>query len=78
MDGVEDKLKRRKEEHMTSDEVRRITERRNEDAAEMDECELEEAHRDEESSSYTYGNLVKIIEKNKDNIRKMGWCVRRY
>ena len=63
---------------MTSDEVRRITERRNEAAAAMDACELEEAHRDEESSSSTYENIVKIIEKNRDNIRDMGWCVRRY
>ena len=36
---------------MTSDEVRRITERRNEAAAAMDACELEEAHRDD-----TYGS----------------------
>ena len=63
---------------MTSDEVRRITERRNEAAAAMDECELAEAHRDEESSSSTFENVVKIIEKNRDNIRDMGWCVRRY
>lgn len=36
---------------MTSDEVRRITERRNEAAAAMDACELEEAHRDEVGES---------------------------
>ena len=63
---------------MTSDEIRRITERRNEAAAAMDACELEEAYRDEESSSSTFENVVKIIEKNRDNIRNIGWCVTRY
>ena len=32
---------------MTINEIRRITERRNEAAASMDECELAEAHRDD-------------------------------
>lgn len=63
---------------MTSDEVRRITERRNEAAAAMDACELEEAHRDEAGTYSTYETVVNIIEKNRDNIRNMGWCVRRY
>lgn len=62
----------------TYNDIRRVTELRNEAAAVMDECDLAEAHRDEESSSSTYDNIVKIIERNRDNIRKMGWCVRRY
>lgn len=65
---------------MTSDEVRRITERRNEAAAAMDACELEEAHRDEESSCSTFENIAHILENedSQNNLRRNGWCVRRY
>ena len=49
---------------MTSDEVRRITERRNEAAAAMDECELAEAHRDEESSARSSDYNMRAGEPN--------------
>ena len=52
---------------MTSDEVRRITERRNEAASEMDECELEEAHMDEESSARSMEHMFQ-------QMNRMGWC----
>lgn len=52
---------------MTSDEIRRITERRNEAAAVMDMCELAEAYRDEESSA---PDSEAPVDK--------GWCIRRY
>ena len=57
---------------MTIEEVRRITELRNEAAAVMDECELAEAFRDEESSasnSYT-SDAAAFVDR--------GWCIRRY
>ena len=65
---------------MTIDDIRRITERRNEAAAAMDACELEEAYRDEESSCATFDNIAKILENKdfQDNLRRKGWCVRRY
>ncbi len=62
----------------TYNDIKRVTWRRNEAAAAMDECELAEAHRDEEGSYSTYEAIVNIIEKNRDNLRDMGWCVRRY
>jgi hypothetical protein len=36
------------------------------------------ARRAEADQSSTYESIVNIIEKNRDNIRNMGWCVRRY
>ena len=61
---------------MTSDEVRRITERRNEAAAAMDACELEEAHRDDESSarSSDYGEPSNMMEHMFQQMNRMGWC----
>lgn len=61
---------------MTIDEVRRITERRKEAAAAMDECELEEAHRDEESSarSSDYCASFEIKEHMFQMFKRWGWC----
>ena len=57
---------------MTSEDVRRITEQRNEAAAMMDECELAEAFRDEESSASNSDtcDAAAFVDR--------GWCTRRY
>ena len=64
---------------MTSDDIRRITERRNQFAAALDACELAEAHRDEESSALSsdYGEpsnkMEDMFQKVSDPTLK-GWA----
>lgn len=57
---------------MTTEDIKRIIERRNEAAAMMDECELAEAFRDEESSASNSDtcDAAAFVDR--------GWCTRRY
>lgn len=63
---------------MTSDEIRRITERRNEAAAAMDECDLEEAHRGDEHFSPELGAMRYSMSGACALSNFNDWCAKRY